>query len=68
MILALAGGISALMSKPPSLLSEAPTPPPFVICAGLETLPAIIRQREARQPPLHRILQWQHPYRNTRAA
>jgi site-specific recombinase XerD len=36
------------MPKPPILLTEALTPPPALVRAGLETLPAIIRKRGER--------------------
>src|SRR5580658_8427575 len=36
------------MPKPPILLTEALTPPPALVRAGLETLPAIIRGRGER--------------------
>jgi hypothetical protein len=50
------------MAKPPIILSEEIIPPPALVRAGLETLPAIIRaQGRARRPPLHRILYRDHP-------
>jgi hypothetical protein len=36
------------MPKPPILLTEALTPPPALVRAGLDALPAIIRDRGER--------------------
>jgi hypothetical protein len=36
------------MPKPPILLTEALTPPPALVRAGLDVLPAIIRDRGER--------------------
>ena len=41
-------GSQHLMPKPPILLTEALTPPPALVRAGLEALPAIIRDRGER--------------------
>jgi integrase/recombinase XerD len=42
------GGSSNLRPKPPILLTEALTPPPALVRAGLDALPAIIRDRGER--------------------
>jgi hypothetical protein len=49
------------MAKQPIILSEEIIPPPALVRAGLETLPAIIRAQGERRPPLHRILYRDHP-------
>jgi hypothetical protein len=50
------------MAKQPIILSEEIIPPPALVRAGLETLPAIIRaQGERGQPPFYRILYRDHP-------
>jgi hypothetical protein len=50
------------MPKQPILLTDEVVPPPALIRAGLEALPAIIRAHGGtHQPPLHRILYRQHP-------
>jgi hypothetical protein len=57
------------LPKPPILLTEALTPPPALVRAGLETLPAIIRNRGER--PSRRFIEFftaSIRNRNTRAA
>jgi hypothetical protein len=53
---------SWLMPKPPILLTDEIMPPPALVRAGFDMLPAIIlAQGEPRQPPLHRVFYHDHP-------
>src|SRR6202521_5879912 len=55
------------MPKPPILLTEALTPPPALVRAGLDALPAIIRDRGERTS--RRFIEFfTASIRNTRAA